>query len=61
MQSTLALPAVNIIPFWENRCPSFEEIRQLVNQYFIVRLSGGYTYGIVLELSPNGKINKSII
>ena len=55
------LPAVNIIPFWENRCPSFEEMRRLVNEYFIIRLCGGHAYGIVLELTPNGKINKSII
>jgi len=41
-----------------NYSPSFDEVRELANQYFILRnvASPGF-YSIVLELTPNGKVN----
>lgn len=38
--------------------PSFDEIRELSNEYFILRnVAAPGFYSIVLELAPNGKVN----
>lgn len=59
--TTPTSPRVHIIPFWETRTPSFSEVIALTREYYIVRLAAPYAYGIVLELTPNNRVNTHVI